>query len=1364
MKKFLSSLAAPLALWLFGIAIPAAAAPGDLYDYSHAGDKNYINNTAILERSLGTSSSNNQSLKIVAPRAQVSATFTAAPITVDAIREAAWDAATPYPIVNKFNTAMNALAPAATAEGTVRMLWDGPVLYVFVEVTGDATKSDTAVPTWSAASYTPTTDGLVVNMDVFNDQWGMETDTQGVFFMGANPAAPITSFNNSGIPSLGSFFNPNNQDHSPRLKAFKSSGYVAGTGVNYTYEFALQIEGWGDAWERPLVNGTKIGLELGIFNQGASFTWLSKTLYYAGNEGGSNLPNSERVRNRDWAEVTLSGWDGTAPFAYSGWRADEAIRFWNSKSNPGATGAANSGDNSVVWTADTKNLMVGAKNAYLALKASGTATRSELEAAVQAVGEAFAVLTWADTRFPDPHDLPVQQTLPNIWQFFDPAKGTNGMVTNLSQWNQRKQELRELAQFYEYGYKPKLGVDYTISLVTNAYAGVGNPTVVARVTPTNVNFNGGVASNLTITVTLPTAGLPAGEKAVIGFSTAMTANGIANVGLPTGWGADIRSDVGAWGSVATGNRTGTFYTFFPYARNSTSADVSYEMATATGVSIFLDILQMAVAENAALDAKIDPTRAVTKGFSINGKLAFVAAVFDERVKAVIAGGAGATGPANWRYNAQGQEFDFTGTPFFNPGAANIVSHGTEGPGNSYRHNRVRETELFRHFMPYGHMYAHEESSYGYGGYSRLPFDQALLVATLAPDRAIIIDTNLNDYNDGAVTDNMSLQVAKLVYQGLNVDADYFVKFNSGNYVSAGDPHGAAGATPEAHYMSDFFYGTQTLTAAEAVRLNTDPYNLPVCNGQTQTPYDYYWGGFNTITGGTGGIAGTGGWHTYNLSPPTSTISPTEQTATVGDTVSFTVTATGSGTLTYQWRKDGAALVVGGVASGIMSPHLTLTNITTADAGSYDCVVTSPMGSSTSPTGTLTVNRGVAIVTLDSLSATYDGLLHAATATTTPAGRMVAFTYDGAPAPPVDAGSYAVVATVDDADYTGSAVGTLVIAPANAPVTLSGLVQAYDGTPKSVSVATTPAGLPVIVTYAGNANAPIYPGSYTVVATVDSPNYQGTASGTLVIATTVVVRHAPSLNGGIDGSLQVMTPETITLSGAAVTGDLVVPGTPTIQLNGKSVYAGTIDGGGASTPSNYQVTLNGAASLRHLVRQVDPVALPVVAAPPTPVGTRDVALNNPSQSPGDFATLRNLTLNNNAGSVTVPAGTYGSFAVNGSSSLVLGVAGATEPAVYNLQGLAVNGSGQVKIVGPVIINLAAGISLSGPIGEPAHPEWLKLNFATGGLALNANVRCDAYVVAPAGTVTINRNSTLNGGVISDHLSVSGGGLVKVVDPQ
>jgi hypothetical protein len=79
-------------------------------------------------------------------------------------------------------------------------------------------------------------------------------------------------------------------------------------------------------------------------------------------------------------------------------------------------------------------------------------------------------------------------------------------------------------------------------------------------------------------------------------------------------------------------------------------------------------------------------------------------------------------------------------------------------------------------------------------------------------------------------------------------------------VSSGDPHGAASATPEGHYLSDLLYGTKTLTSDEAARLNTDPYSLKVSDGQTQNPYDYYWGGFNTITGGKTGVGGDDGWY------------------------------------------------------------------------------------------------------------------------------------------------------------------------------------------------------------------------------------------------------------------------------------------------------------------------------------------------------------------------------------------------------------------------------------------------------------------------------------------------------------------------
>ena len=111
--------------------------------------------------------------------------------------------------------------------------------------------------------------------------------------------------------------------------------------------------------------------------------------------------------------------------------------------------------------------MIAAKNAYQAIEGQARSHGpAQKKAAVMEVCKAFAGLRWADTRYPDPHDLPALHTLPNVWQFFDKTKGTNGMVTNKEEWAERKQEILDLAQFYEYGYKPRLGVDYTITSPT----------------------------------------------------------------------------------------------------------------------------------------------------------------------------------------------------------------------------------------------------------------------------------------------------------------------------------------------------------------------------------------------------------------------------------------------------------------------------------------------------------------------------------------------------------------------------------------------------------------------------------------------------------------------------------------------------------------------------------------------------------------------------------------------------------------------------------------------------------------------------------------------------------------------------------
>ncbi len=263
---------------------------------------------------------------------------------------------------------------------------------------------------------------------------------------------------------------------------------------------------------------------------------------------------------------------------------------------------------------------------------------------------------------------------------------------------------------------------------------------------------------------------------------------------------------------------------------------------------------------------------------------------------------------------------------------------------------------------------------------------------------------------------------------------------------------------------------------------------------------------------------------------------------------------------------------------------------------------------------------------------------------------------------------------------------------------------------------------------------------------------------------VRVRHAPTLNARIEGSVQQLAPESVTLNGGAVvTGDLLVPGTPLVRLNGNPNYGGTLDAGGAALPSGYQVTLNGNATLRHVVRRTDPVALPAVDPPPTPTGTRTVTINAAGAAIGDFTTLRHLTLNGNADLVTVPPGAYGDFTANGSGGFALGVVGATQPSPYSFQHLTLNGAASLRVVGPVIVTLANGLIVNATSGALEHPSWFVLNFASGGLTINGSATLAGYVVAPNGAVTLNGSAELLGGVLCDRLTVNGNARLRL-QPQ
>lgn len=140
----------------------------------------------------------------------------------------------------------------------------------------------------------------------------------------------------------------------------------------------------------------------------------------------------------------------------------------------------------------------------------------------------------------------------------------------------------------------------------------------------------------------------------------------------------------------------------------------------------------------------------------------------------------------------------------------------------------------------------------------------------------------------------------------------------------------------------------------------------------------------------------------------------------------------------------------------------------------------------------------ATINLTDLTKTYTGAELNPGIVTTPAGLPIALTFDGLSTAPTQSGSYTVVATITAPNYEGTTTGTFTIQKANAAFAWSDLSPTYDGSAKSPTLVTTPAGLSAAITYDGNSSSPTNAGTYTLQAIVNDQNYQGTATETFTI--------------------------------------------------------------------------------------------------------------------------------------------------------------------------------------------------------------------------------------------------------------------------
>src|ERR1700677_2612498 len=126
----------------------------------------------------------------------------------------------------------------------------------------------------------------------------------------------------------------------------------------------------------------------------------------------------------------------------------------------------------------------------------------------------------------------------------------------------------------------------------------------------------------------------------------------------------------------------------------------------------------------------------------------------------------------------------------------------------------------------------------------------------------------------------------------------------------------------------------------------------------------------TVTSNPATLTVSAGSTTVNPNAPLIITQPANQTVAVGQTATFSVTASGSATLTYQWFKGGVAI------SGATSSTYTTPATVTGDSGSlFTVTVSNSLGTVTSNPATLTVTTAantLPVITKQPVSQTATG--------------------------------------------------------------------------------------------------------------------------------------------------------------------------------------------------------------------------------------------------------------------------------------------------------------------------------------------------------------------------------------------------------
>jgi hypothetical protein len=299
--------------------------------------------------------------------------------------------------------------------------------------------------------------------------------------------------------------------------------------------------------------------------------------------------------------------------------------------------------------------------------------------------------------------------------------------------------------------------------------------------------------------------------------------------------------------------------------------------------------------------------------------------------------------------------------------------------------------------------------------------------------------------------------------------------------------------------------------------------------------------------------------------PSISSQPASKTVVLGQTASFSVTATGTTPLSYQWQKNGAA-----ISGATSSSYTTPATVSTDNGALFAVVVSNSVGKVTSSSATLTVNSAPAI-TSQPVSKTVIAGQTATFAVTATGGTPLSYQWqkNGTAISGAISASYTTPAetTADNgAQFTAVVSNITGSATSNAAtLTVNASTQVLNASPASLSFGSIDTGgtstLGVTLTNSGNSSVTIS----GVSTSGEGFSASNVPSGTILApgqTAALNVTFAPTSTGSLTGGVTVASnatnsPATISMTGIGVQSNFSTWVAPSLNRVGQTDTPGTL---------------------------------------------------------------------------------------------------------------------------------------------------------------------------------------------------------------